>query len=172
MPEPTATPPTTPTASETPADWETYLEGQPEAIKALYNTHSEALLNTVRATRTERDALARDIKALAKDQAEGSEARRQLEEVGAKLERAERRASFLEDAAGAQCKNAKAAWLLAEAGQLFDKHGRPDWAAIKSEAPELFGAPAAVANAGSGTNQPPPGKPNMNDFIRRAAGRG
>jgi predicted metalloendopeptidase len=157
--------------SVTPANFEAYLETQTDDVKALYNAHSEALLNTVRATRQERDTMAKQLRELAKQQAEGSDARKQLDELGAKLERTERRAAFLEDAPSAQCKNAKAAWLLAEAGNLFDKHGRPDWAAIRAEAPELFGQAAANANAGTGTGKTPPSAKNMNEFIRAASGR-
>ena len=168
------TPPTTPApASETPASFEEFLEAQPEPVKALYNSHSEALMNTVRATREERDNFAKQIKQLTKGMAEGSEAKTQLEQMGAQLERTERRATFLEDAMRPeiQCRNAKAAWLLAEAGSLFDKKGNPDWAAIKADAPELFGVLAANANAGQGTQTPPAPQKNMNDFIRKASGR-
>jgi len=160
-------------AGATPASFEEFLEGQDETIKTLYNSHSEALLNTVRATRDERDGLAKQIKALSKGMADGTEAKKQLEEMSTQLERTERRAAFLEDAMKPeiQCKNARAAWLLAEAGNLFDKKGNPDWAAIKADAPELFGLPAANANAGQGTQQPPAPAKNMNTFIRRASGR-
>jgi hypothetical protein len=166
-------PVTPPPASETPASFEEFLEGQSEPVKALYNSHSEALLNTVRATRDERDNFAKQIKTLTKGMAEGSEAKTQLEQMSAQLERTERRAAFLEDAMKPelQCRNAKAAWLLAEAGNHFDKKGLPDWQAIKAEAPELFGTPAANANAGNGTGNPPAPQKNMNDFIRKSAGR-
>ena len=161
------------TASETPASFEDFLSAQPEAIKALYTSHSEALLNTVKATRSERDDLAKQIKALAKGQAEGSEAKAQLEAMGAQLEKTERRAAFLEEAMqpAIQCKNARAAWLLAEAENLFDKKGAPDWAAIRREAPELFGVPTANANAGQGTQNQPAQQNDMNAFIRSKGGR-
>lgn len=161
------------TEGEMPASFEEFLEAQPEAVKALYNSHSEALLNTVKATRSERDDMAKKIRELTKGMAEGSEAKRQLEEMSAALEKAEKRASFLEDAMKPelQCRNAKAAWLLAEAGNLFDRKGQPDWQAIRAEAPELFGVASANANAGNGTGKPPAPQKNMNDFIRRASGR-
>ena len=153
-----------------PASWQEYLDKQPEAVKSLYSSHAEGLLNTVKATRLERDALARQVKDLAKAQAEGSDARKQLDEFSGRLEDAERRATFLEDAPAAQCKNPKAAWLLAKAGDHFDRQGRPDWASIKAEAPELFGVVTAKSNAGTGTEKAPTSR-NMNDFIRKAAGR-
>jgi|JFJP01.1.fsa_nt_gi Arc/MetJ-type ribon-helix-helix transcriptional regulator len=161
------------TADATPASFEEFLEAQPEAIRGLYASHSEALLNTVRATRSERDQFAAQIKKLSKGLDEGSEAKRQLDEMATQLEKTERRASFLEQAMQPeiQCKNARAAFLLAEAENLFDKKGSPDWAAIRREAPELFGLPTANANAGQGTAQPPAQRKNMNDFIRKASGR-
>lgn len=157
----------------TPQTFEQFLEAQPEAVKALYNSHSEALLNTVKATRDERDQFKKQIKELAKGQAEGSEAKRQLEAMEAQLEKTERRALFLEDAMKPeiQCRNPRAAWLLAEAEGLFDKKGLPDWAAIKQEAPELFGQPVAKANAGEGTQKAPTPHRDMNAFIRKSAGR-
>jgi hypothetical protein len=160
-------------ASETPASWEEFLETQPEEVKALYGTHSEALLNTVKATRDERDTFKKQVKELASKAEKGSELEKSLTDMTARLEAAERRAAFLEEAAKpeVQCRNTRAAWLLAEASDLFDKKGNPDWAAIKREAPELFGTPVANANAGNNTQQAPSPHQNMNSFIRKAAGR-
>ena len=156
-----------------PANWETWFEAQDATVKELYKQHSEGLLNTVKATRKERDDLSNEIKKLAKGQAEGSDARKALDAMGEKLEATERRAAFLEDAMRPeiQCRNPRAAWLLADAGGHFDKHGRPTWDAIKKEAPELFGVAIAQANAGAGTGKPPTPAQNMNAFIRAAAGR-
>jgi Arc/MetJ-type ribon-helix-helix transcriptional regulator len=173
MPEPTGTPaPQTPKeqtpAGEIPASFEEFLEGQDETVKGLYNSHSEALMNTVRATREERDNFKAQIKELSKTQEEGSAAKIALDEMSARLELSERRSDFLEEAMKpeVQCKNTRAAWLLAQADNLFDRKGRPDWAAIKAAAPELFGKVVAQANAGQGTDTPPPASKSMNDWIR------
>ena len=54
----------------------------------------------------------------------------------------------------------------------FDKRGNPDWDEIKTQAPELFGAGTANANAGAGTNKDiKPKQNNMNAFIRGSTGR-
>ncbi len=150
-----------------------WIAEQDEPIKALVSDRFKALENTVRATREERNDLKKQLDELSKKQAEGSELRKSLDEISAKLDSAEKRAAFLEEAIKPeiQCKNAKAAWVLAEAQDLFDRQGRPDWARIKAEAPELFGAPTTHANAGEGTGQAPPSSKSMNDFIRAAAGR-
>lgn len=165
MPEPTATP-----APETPATPE-----NPEVSLAPTATPAEHMIPKVRLDEeiSKRKDLEKQIKDLAKTQAEGSDAKKKLEEMGAQLEKTERRATFLEDAMNPaiQCKNARAAWVLAEAENLFDRKGAPDWAAIKAAAPELFGATVANANAAQNTKQAPAPHASMNNFIRTQTGR-
>lgn len=170
---PPAPPTEPPVASVTPATWEAFLEAQPQEVKALYTSHSEGLLNTVKAVRDERDTFKKQLKDLAKNAEAGSEAQKQLEAMSAQLEITERRASFLEDAVKPEieCRNPGAAWVIAKAQDLFTKNGQPDWKAIRTAAPELFGKPVANANAGAGTGQPPAAKSDMNAFIR-SRGRG
>lgn len=169
------TPETTPEdKGAKPLDFDEWINGQDETVKGLITARFQNLENTVKATRGERDTLAQDIKKLAKEQKEGSEAKAALEKISAQLEATERRAAFLEEALNPalQVRNARAAWLLAEAGNHFKKSGAPDWDAIRAEAPELFGLPTARANAGNGTQTPPSPSQSMNDFIRKSAGRG
>ena len=166
--------PAQPDASATPASWDEFMAKQPEEVKALYATHTTGLQNTVKATRQERDDLAKQTKELLTKVEKGSEAEKALTDTLAKLEASERRAAFLEEATRPEigCRNPKAAYALAQAEQLFDRRGAPAWADIKAAAPELFGAPAAPpANAGTGTGTPPASGKNMNDFILAAAGR-
>jgi hypothetical protein len=162
-----------PPADATPATWDAFLEKQPAEVKALYSSHSEALLNTVKAVRDERDTFKKQLKELAKNAEAGSEAQKQLETMSAQLEITERRASFLEEAVKPEneCRNPGAAWVIAKAQDLFTKNGQPDWKAIKSAAPELFGKAVANANAGTGTQTPPAKKNDMNEFIRSKGGR-
>ena len=171
--EPPAQPTEPPAASATPATWDAFLEGQPQEVKALYTSHSESLLNTVKAVRDERDTFKKQLKDLAKNAEAGSEAQKQLEAMSVQLEITERRASFLEDAVKPEieCRNPGAAWTIAKAQDLFAKNGQPDWKAIKAAAPELFGKIVANANAGAGTGNPPAAKSDMNTFIR-SRGRG
>ena len=158
--------------SATPPSFDVWLEEQDEGIKALVTARFQALESTVKATRGERDELSKQFKDMAKKAGEGTEVRKALEEASAKLEEAERRAAFLEDAIKPeiQCRNPRAAWVIAQNGGHFDKAGRPSWDAIKAEAPELFGVVTANANAGAGTGSPPPKTQDMNAFIRAAAG--
>lgn len=177
---PTENKPTTPEPQEPekpegakPENFDSWLEGQDEPIKELVAARFQTLENTVKATRDERDGLSKQIRGLAKKADEGSEIRRSLEEASAKLEETERRADFLEQAIKpeVQCRNPRAAWVIAQNEGHFDKAGRPNWDAIKAEAPELFGVVSANANAGNGTGTPPPKTQDMNAFIRAAAGR-
>lgn len=182
MPEPTSTTTQDPNLTNnqtqsqqqggTPATWEDALKGLPENVKALYEDHVTGLKNTVKATRDERKALEDQIKELSKKAEKGSELEKSLNEFSSKLAIAEQRAAFFEDAAKPEigCRNARLAWTLAQAENLFTRNGAPDWAQIKAAAPELFGTQAVQGNAGSGT-QKPPENVNMNDVIRRAAGR-
>lgn len=162
---------TTPEQGETPATWDTWYATQPENVKALYEQHVTGLKNTVQATREERDTLAKQIRDLSTKAEKGSELEKTLTEFTGKLALAEQRAAFYEDAGKPEigCRNPKAAFALAQADNLFDRRGQPDWNAIKAAAPELFGAPSVNANAGTGTQNKPPQANTMNDFIR---GRG
>lgn len=153
--------------------FEAFLEKQPAEVKALYESHTSGLKNAVSATRKERDDLSRQVKELLKSAEKGSDLERQLNEFQGKLDSAERRASFAEDAIKPEigCTNVKAAFAIAQADDLFTRSGSPDWEAIKRAAPELFQKPGTAGNAGAGTNQGQP-KEDMNSIIRRMAGRG
>jgi hypothetical protein len=157
---------------ETPATWEAFLDGQPDEIKGLYGQYVSGLQNAVKATREERDALAKQVKDLATKSEKGSEAEKSLTEFASRLEAAERRAVFFEDAIRPEigCSNPRLALALATADNLFDRKGAPDWNAIKAAAPEIFRKPTANGNAGAGTvNQPQ--KADMNSMLRQAVGR-
>jgi hypothetical protein len=168
-----AAPPAEPQQSAMPASYDEWIAGQDETVKTLITGRFQALENTVKSTRDERDDFKKQLKDLSKKAADGSELKQQLDTMTAQLEKTERRAAFMEEAIKPeiQCRNARAAWLLAIAEDLFSKNGSPDWAAIKREAPELFGVPTANANAGANTQSPPPKQSDMNAFIRSRAGR-
>ncbi|HPS41364.1 MAG TPA: hypothetical protein PK040_02085 [Anaerolineaceae bacterium] len=155
--------------------FEAFLEGQTPEVKALYEGHTTGLRNSVAAARKERDDLSKLLKEATKQAQDGSELQKQLTQIGAQLEMAERRATFAEEAIRPEigCSNAKAAFLIAQADDLFKKDGSPDWEGIKRAAPELFKKPgSANATAGNGTGDDANKlKPSMNDAIRRAAGR-
>jgi hypothetical protein len=159
-----------------PATWDEYVASLPEdqrvTVQGLYTAQNQTLLNTVKATREERDSMASDLREAAKKAEKGSAAETQLLEKANALDEANKRADFYAEAQGKQCKNAKAAWALAKSDNLFTRSGLPDWTAIQTSAPELFGPvvkPKGKGGAGAGTDDEPAGT-SINDFIRNAAG--
>ncbi|MCU0503883.1 MAG: hypothetical protein MUC51_19355 [Anaerolineae bacterium] len=170
--------PVTPPAGETPPAgtliaFEEWLKGQDESIRTAYESHTRGLKSALDSERTQRNDLARQLKEASKGIEKGSDLERSLADLSGKLELAERRATFAEQATRPEigCVNVKAAWALASTDGLFDSRGNPNWDAIKSAAPELFGAPPVRGNAGVGTGVKPPPAQGMNQFIRQAAGR-
>lgn len=157
---------------QTQKTWEEVLKGLPEDQQKLYTEHTTGLQNAVKATRDERDDLAKQIKDLLPKAEKGSELEKSLTEALGKLDDADKRANFAEQAIKPEigCRNVKAAFALAKEGDLFKKNGDPDWEAIKKEAPELFGPLIPEGNGGSGTgdDQKPP--VDMNQWIRERAG--
>lgn len=153
--------------------WETWIADQTDDVQGLYNSHVEGLKNTVKATREERDTMASDLRDAAAKLDKGSEAETKLTEMAGKFDAMERRAVFAEDAIRPEigCTNPKAAYLIAQADELFDRKGNPSWDAIKKAAPELFRKPGTDTNAGSGTGGDPPETFDMNQAIRAKAGR-
>jgi len=154
--------------------FDSWLDGQDDSVKELVNKRFEALTNTVKATRNERDDFRKQLKELSGKAKEGSELRTALDEMGAKLELAELKATFVEEAIKPeiQCKNVKAAWLLAQADGFFDKRGNVNWSGLKSAAPELFGPVIPSGAGGNGRQQENmPSGGDMNTWIRTAAGR-
>jgi hypothetical protein len=157
----------------TPLTFDAWLAAQDDAVKGLLDEHTKGLKSALQAERQQRNDLAKQLRDASKAMEEGSAARTALEEMTGKLEQAERRAQFLEDAMRPDvgCANPRAAFVLAVADDLFDARGNPDWNAIKQAAPELFPKPRPPqGNAGAGTGTPPP-TTSVNDAIRRAAGR-
>ena len=105
--------------------FEGWLEQQDEQIRSLYEAHTAKLTNAVRATRQERDDLAKQLKDLLPKAEKGSELEKSLADALGRIEQAERRAAFAEEAVKPEigCRNPRAAYLLAQA-DTFDP-GQP-----------------------------------------------
>lgn len=157
-------------------DFDTWLGEQPEHVRKGYEGKTQGLHSALQTERDQRKEIARQLKDLAPRAEKGSELEKALGETSTRLEQAEQRAAFYEDAIKPEigCTNVKAAFLVASADNLFKRSGEPDWAAIKAAAPELFGTRIKTppGNAGSGNGSPPPAKVGMNEWIRAASGRG
>lgn len=168
-------------AGSGPVDLDTWLATQPAEVQAqvkpLVAARLQALEHTVSAVRGERDNFSRDLRAMAKKAEKGSELEKQLTTLSDKADAANRRADFMEQAPGKECRNPGAAWAVAQSKELFNSKGEPDWRAIREVAPELFakvpgprlnggsgGGPAGGGGSGKGGNA------GVNDWIRSQAG--
>jgi signal recognition particle GTPase len=152
--------------------WDEIYKALPEDQRKAYDEHVQGLNNTVKATREERNGLQEQLKALLPKAEKGSELEKALNDALVKLDIADKRSNFIEEAVKPEigCHNLKAAYALAQADpdKYFKRNGAADWEALKADAPELFGPKVPDGNGGDGTNNG--GKPtNMNDLIRNAA---
>ena len=156
--------------SAMPLAFDEWVGKQDKDIQNLIGNRFEALENTVRSTRQERDDFAKQIKELSSKADKGSDLEKSLTELSGKLESAEKRATFAEQGIKPEigCTNIKAAYALAVTDDLFDKSGNPDWNQIKQTAPELF-RKAGSTDGGAGGKTPP--VTDINAAIRAAAGR-
>lgn len=170
---PTSDPPTT-TPEEVPASFEVWLETQTDEIKSLYTQHTSSLRGALTSERDEKKNLARQLREASTQLEQGSQARQQLEEMSTKLETAEKYSTFLEEsiAPDINCVRPKLAWMAMHEDNLTTRDGKPDWPALKQQYPELFRKQTPPpGNAGSGAGVVPPTTMNMNQIIRRSAGR-
>lgn len=152
--------------------WDSYYGGLDDQTKGLLDSHVQGLKNGLDAERSQRKDLEKQIKDLQGKAEKGSELEQSLAAMSQKLEQESLRADFYEEASKAGVKNTKLAFITAQAEGLFDSRGRCNWDALKTQFPELFGAPEKKpggGDAGSGAGQNQGG--NMNAFIRQAAGR-
>lgn len=150
-----------------------WLEKQPDKVKGLLDTHTKGLKNALDSERESRKKLEKDLRDLAGKAEAGSEAQKQLTGMADQITEADRRADFYEAAHAAGVSNLKLAYMVSTADNLFDRRGNPDFEALKTAYPELFGgkAKAPVGNAGSGTGDNKKMGRSMNDYIRTASGR-
>jgi hypothetical protein len=148
--------------------FETWLETQSDEVKELVNQRFEALTNTVRATRDERDSISNTLKSLSKKVDTDSDAGKELNDLRTKLQQSERKASFIESAVKEGVTRPSVAYTVANAEGYFTEDGSPDWAKIRETVPELFKAKDIKANAGAGTkNSAVDNDPN--EAFRQAA---
>jgi hypothetical protein len=158
---------------EAPESWEAFLEEQPEPVRELYDSHTQGLRSALQSEREQRRDHERQLRELSDQLEEGSEAREALERMQTELERTNQRMAFYEEAPN-DLRNPRLAWLAAQESEAFDRRGNPDWDYLREEYPELFRHErrrTPPGNAGSGSGSGTPETFDMNDAIRRAAGR-
>jgi hypothetical protein len=154
------------------ADFEAWIGTQPAEVKTSFEGHIAGLKSSLKATRDENTTYKNSLQDALKKVEKGSEAEKALQDSIEKLNVAEKRANFFEDAIKPEigCRNPKVAFAVATAENLFDGNGSPNWAALKKTAPELFGVIIPKSKGGNGTEEDPPKPVDMNTIIRRAAG--
>lgn len=159
--------------TQTAQSFAEFIKAQPPEVQGLYEADVKGLKTSLDSERTQRAELAKQLKDLLPKAEKGSELEKLIGDATTKLEEAERRATFFEEAGKPDvgCQNARLAYLAAQTDGLIDQKGRVNWEALKTSYPELFRKTIPAGNAGNGAGTPPPAAKSMNDFIRRAAGR-
>ena len=159
----------TPRAGETPTQslkFDSWFETLEPPQRELVSGHTSSLRGALEVERNDRKALAKQLKELSGKLEANSDAAQQLDALRTQMETTTRRAEFVEEAALAGCALPRQAWHIAQAEGLTV-------AQMRSQYPQLFSqAPKAPGGSGAGTSAPPAVKTSMNDYIRRAAGRG
>lgn len=153
-----------------PLTFDSWFESQPEEIKGLIDSSVAGLKSALDSERNERKSLAKQLSELKGKAEKGSELEQQLNTLSAQLESQAAKAAFYESAP-ADVANMKLAWMAAQDGHTNAK-GVVDWNSLRTAYPELFRKQTTPpANAGNGRGQDGGNQPNMNSFIRQAAGR-
>jgi hypothetical protein len=173
-PQPTPeTPPIAPPPAA-PQTFDQFMEAQTPEAKTLLETHTQGLKSALESERGTRKDLEKQVRDLAGKAEKGSEAEKQLTQIADTVAAAERKADFMEAAHAAGVSNLKLAYTVAVQDEMFDRHGRANFEAMKATYPELFGGGKPTippANAGDGTGNKPPAPASMTGLIRQAAGR-
>lgn len=149
--------------------FEKWFEVQPEKVKAGLEDHVAGLKTALKSERDGRTNTEKQLKALSKTAAEGSELKAQLDKAISELGDERIKNQFYLDAASAKVTNVKLAWLAAKAEDLIDSRGNVDFRALRESNPELFApvkVPVPPGNQGNGREQEGAKKASMNDFIR------
>lgn len=154
-------------------NFQTWLTEQDEATQTMFNNHIAGLKSALETERSDRKKLEKEVRDAAKKLEQGSETQQQLEKMANDLATTSSRAAFYETAHSAGVKNLPLAYVAARESGLLTDDGTADMKGIKERFPELFTSTAPPpGNAGEGTQTPPPNsEPDMDTFIRRAAGR-
>jgi hypothetical protein len=161
--------------SETPEplNFETWHEAQPEPVKILLQSHVAGLKSALTSERDARTTAEKAMRDAASKMKKDSDEQKELLGLADDLQEATVKADFYEQAHDAGVTNLQLAYLAAKEGGLFDGRGNVNFEAMKLKFPELFGTkkPAPPAHGGEGGGDQIRTKEDMNQFIRREAGR-
>lgn len=140
-------------------EFETWLAEQSDEVRTLIEQRQAAGAD-------ERHALEAELHELREKTKSGAESAQRMEE-------AERRSQFYEEAFRFGITNVKLAYLLAREEKLFDASGDANWAQLRARYPEVFSGRATPSRIGSGlrSGATPSEDIDMNAWIRQVAGR-
>ena len=150
--------------------WKPWHDALPKEAQELIATRESGLKTALDSERDARKDAEKDLRAVAKDLEEGSEAQKKVLTLADDVAEGTKKADFYEDAHKAGVSNLKLAFLVATDEGLFDKRGNANFDKLKEGFPELFGKKRIVdPNAGEGTGRELDGtKADMSEFIRSA----
>ena len=152
-------------------DW---LKDQPDPVKALLDGHTKGLKSALDSERDARKKSERELREMAGKADKGSEAEAKLTALADQMAESDRRADFYDAAHAAGVSNLKLAYIAAVQGEMFDRHGKVNFEALKKDYPELFAGASKnkpAGNAGNGTQSGDgTGKTSMDDLIRAKVG--
>lgn len=151
--------------------FESWLDGQDETVKSMYTAHTSGLKSALDSERSANRAAQAQLRELAKKAEKGSELEAALTKQADQLSTLEKQAAFQDKAHAAGVRNLKLAYLAAAQAGLVSEKGDCDFSKLRTEYPELFNAPQAPGNAGSGTNNRAPSGLTMDQIVRNAIGR-
>lgn len=151
--------------------WESVLEGFTPQQKAAFDKHVAALKAPDEDDRKARKALEKQVADLSKAAEEGSDLKKQLDDLSAQLTEQTARADFAEEAHREGVSNVRLAYVAAKEDGLIDSKGRCNFGKLKEGYPELFAKaeakPKGDAGKASGSDRTDGG---MTSLIREAAG--
>ena len=152
--------------------FEDWVKEQDEPVKNMLDGHTKGLKSALVSERENRKSLEKQLRELATKAEKGSEAEQRLTQLADELTEESRRADFNEAAHAAGVTNLKLAYLAAIKDDLFDRKGEVNFEGLKKVYPELFGGRKLPrGDAGTGRENGQPASADMNQFIRRSAGR-
>lgn len=161
-----------PAAAPEPLVYETWIDGQPDEVKTLLTENTTGLKTALASERDGRKILEGEIRDMAK-KADGDQ-KVALEGMADKIESADQKTVFYEDAHAAGMTNLKLGYQAALADEMFDRKGNVNFDTMKTEYPELFsgkGKGTPKGGAGDGHNNDHKTPFDMNARIRQASGR-
>lgn len=160
-----------PTKSE-PLVYKTWLDEQPKEVQTLLTENTTGLKSALDAERESRKGLEKDMRSLA-EKADG-DIKEALEGMAGKIESADQKTAFYEDAHAAGVTNIKLAYLAAKSDDMFDRRGNVNFDTLQTEYPELFAGKAKIPKGGAGDGHDNSNAPaaDFDAAIRKAAGYG